>query len=253
MSGRGNILLQELCLLLNALICFGIPIIGTVWLGRRSGRVMKPFLIGMAAFTLSQLVLRIPLITLVLPNFTWYLLMQLNPYVNGAFLGLTAGIFEETARLIFMKQFLKNRIRMADGLAFGLGHGGIEAMVLVGINCIATMFMYPSGYMNLSGVGYLTILTGGLERISAMMFHVGASLIVLYGIRVHQSVRYTLLAIILHALLDSMLVILPAAFGLGTMGLEIFVMVIAILVLFYGCRRFAGTDHEAKPIDNKQI
>lgn len=253
MSGRGNILLQELCLLLNVLICFGIPIIGTIWLGRRSGRVIKPFLIGIAAFTLSQLVLRIPLITLVLPDFTWYQLMQLNPYLNGVFLGLTAGIFEETARLIFMKQFLRNRTTRADGLAFGLGHGGIEAMVLVGINCIATMFMYPAGYMDLSEVGYLTILTGGLERISAMMFHVGASLIVLYGIRVHQSVRYTLLAILLHALLDSMLVILPAAIGLGTMGLEIYVMVIAILVLFYGYRRFAGIGPESKPIDNKKI
>jgi uncharacterized membrane protein YhfC len=238
--------------MLNVLICFGIPIVGTIWIGRKYGRVLKPFLIGAAAFTLSQLVLRIPLITMVLPNFTWYQLMQLNPYLSGVFLGLTAGIFEETARLIFMKQFLKNRTRKEDGLAFGLGHGGIEAMLLVGINGIVTMFMYPAGYIDLADVGYLTILISGLERISALMFPVGASLIVLYGIRIHHFVRYTFLAILLHALLDSMLVILPASIGLGTMGLEIYILVLSGLVLLYGYGRFIRIGNESKQRQDKQ-
>lgn len=195
---------------------------------------MKPFFIGMAAFVISQPLLRIPLINQILPNFGWYPALQLNPYLYGIFLGLSAGVFEETARLIFMKLFLKNRIGMEDGLAFGLGHGGVEAMLFVGINCIAEMFLYPFGLIDLSNTGCVTILTGGVERIFAMTFHIGATLIVLYGIREQKTIRYTLLAILMHGLVDSMIIILPAILGLGIMSLEIYIMIISFITLGFG-------------------
>lgn len=46
-------------------------------------------------------------------------------------LSLTAGPFEETGRLLIMSHLLR-RPRFADGVAFGLGHGGLEAAALVG-------------------------------------------------------------------------------------------------------------------------
>jgi uncharacterized membrane protein YhfC len=238
MNGGIIILLRELCLLFDTLICFGIPIAGVLILSKKVGKALKPFLKGMVAFTVSQLILRIPIISIVLPNFTWYQLLQLNLYPYGIFLGMTAGIFEETARLIFMKLFLKNRTRLGDGLAFGLGHGGIEAMVLVGVNCIATMIMYPMGYFDLSDTGCMTLLVGGFERIFAIAFHVGASLIVLYGIRTNRILRFTALAILLHAYIDSSVVILPKAFGVGIYNLEIYIMIVSSLVLIYGCWLF---------------
>lgn len=247
MNGGRSILLQELCLLVNVLICFGIPIAGIIMISKKYGirirAMIKPFITGMAAFVISQPILRIPLLKLILPNFSWYLILQHNPYLYGIFLGLTAGIFEETARLIFMKVFLKNRVRMEDGLAFGLGHGGIEAMLFAGINSIAAMFMYPLGQIDLSNMGCLTILTGGAERIFAMAFHIGATIIVLYGIREQKSIRYTLLAILLHGLLDSMLIILPAAIGLGNFGLEVYVMIASLITLTFGIHLFIHTGH----------
>jgi len=250
MNGGRSILLQELCLLIDALLCFGIPLLGLLILSKRFGRVRKPFILGMIAFTISQLVLRIPLINLVLPNFDWYLRLQATPYFYGIFLGLTAGIFEEVARLIFMILFLKDRKRLADGLAFGLGHGGIEAMLLVGINSIATMVMNPMGLINLSDTSYKLILLGGIERIFAIAFHVGTSLVVLYGIREHKAGRYTTLAVLLHGLLDSMVVILPLALGLSIVQLEVYIMVISFLVLAFGIRLFT---HTARKIQIESI
>lgn len=258
MSGENNILLQELCLLFDALLCFGIPIIGILLLRRRADRVLKPFLLGMAAFVISQMLLRIPLLQLVLPNFKWFLSLQVQTYAYGLFLGLSAGVFEESARLIFLKYFLKGRTSLTDGLAFGFGHGGIEAMLLVGINSIAALILYPMGNLNLAGSGYLTLLLGGIERIFAISFHIGATLVVLYGIRVHKAFRYVILSILLHGLTDSLIVILPAAFAIGTIGLELYVMIISFMVLAFGIWLFkrhgkeapAETMHESNTLEN---
>lgn len=234
MNGQNNILLQELCLLFDALLCFGIPITGIVLLRKRAGRILRPFLLGMTAFVISQMVLRVPLLQFVLPNFKWFLVFQTQTYAYGIFLGLTAGIFEEGARFIFLKYFLKGRTTLSDGLAFGLGHGGIEAMLLVGISSILTLILYPMGKVDLAGSGYLSLLLGGFERIFAMTFHIGATLVVLYGIRAKKPFRFLLLAILLHGLLDSMAVILPAAFSIGTIGLEVYIMIISFPVLAFG-------------------
>lgn len=239
MSGENNILLQELCLLIDVLICFGIPIIGVLLLRKRAGRILKPFLLGMAAFVISQILLRIPLLQILLPNFKWFLSLQLQPYAYGLFLGLSAGIFEETARFIFLKYLLKGRTRLSDGLAFGLGHGGIEAMLLVGINGIAALILYPMGSLDLAGSSYLSLLLGGIERIFAVSFHIGATLVVLHGIRVNKPWRYLMLAILLHGLIDSMVVILPAALSIKTAGLEVYIMIISFLVLFFGLWLFS--------------
>jgi uncharacterized membrane protein YhfC len=238
MSGENNILLQELCLLVDVFISFGIPIVGVFIIRKKSGRIAKPFIAGMAAFLISQPLTRIPILNLVLPGMGWYIKLQYNPYLYGIFLGLTAGIFEEFARLIIMK--------LSDGLSFGLGHGGVEAMLFLGINSIATMIMYPLKLVDLSDIGYLAILVGGFERIFAITFHVGASLIVLYGIREQKAIRFTLLAVLLHGLLDCMVVILPTAFGLGTMGIEIYAMILASIVVTFGIWLFRRQETQLK-------
>ncbi|MDF2869701.1 MAG: hypothetical protein K0R05_1276 [Anaerocolumna sp.] len=238
MSGGNNILLQELCLGFDVFLCFGIPIIGFLLLRKKADRMMKPLLLGATAFVISQMLIRIPLLQYVFPNFQWFLILQTQPYAYGIFLGLTAGVFEETARLLFLKKFLHGRTRLLDGLSFGLGHGGIEAILLVGINSLAAMILYPLGYLDLSDSSYFSLLLGGLERIFAIAFHIGATLVVLHGIRVQKSGRYTLLAILLHGLSDSMLVILPAAFSIGIAGLEVYIMVVSFLVLFLGLLLF---------------
>lgn len=133
-----------------------------------------------------------------------------------------AGIFEEVGRFIIMKFALKKFRRWKDGLAFGIGHGGIEAILLVGINSIVMLvfaFMINKGIFEslllngqtaeafepikdqLTNGSVFLVLLGGIERISAIAIHLGLSILVLYAIR-NRKVLYLIYAILIHALFD---------------------------------------------------
>ena len=56
-------------LFIGIIVCYGLPIAGLVLLMRRRKGAGKAFLWGAAAFVVSQLLIRIPILQLVLPNF----------------------------------------------------------------------------------------------------------------------------------------------------------------------------------------
>ena len=224
-------------------ICYGLPAAGLILLARKRKAAGKAFAWGAAAFVVSQLLIRISLLQLVLPNFSWFAVMQLYPWRYGLFLGLTAGLAEETARWIAFRCFLKGRDAMEHGLAFGLGHGGIEAMLLVGPNMIAGAVMALTGQAALFPADWGSVLVSGAERLFAMAFHVGASLLVMHGVRTGKGARYWALAVALHGALDAAVVILPAAFGAGVLGIELWAAALGGLTLALGiwlCRKNQG-------------
>ena len=82
-------------LIFGSLICFGVPVGGLIILLRRKKGAGKAFFLGMLAFSVSQLGIRIPVLQLLLPRWVWFHVLQLYPWAYGLFLGLTAGVFEE--------------------------------------------------------------------------------------------------------------------------------------------------------------
>ena len=224
-----------LCLIISIGICFGIPILGTVILKKHGYAVGIPFLAGVLAFTISQICIRIPILGL-LGQTGWYTVLQYQPVAYGLFLGVTAGLMEEGARWVFMRLFLKReeKQQIVHGIAFGLGHGGIEAMLLVGANLLYVLIMEMAGSGELAGVTSGAVLLAGVERIFAIMFHVGASLIVLWGIRSRKTGRYLFLAVLLHSLMDAAIVILPRVFGVGNIGVELWAAVFGGVTLAVG-------------------
>ena len=231
MSGENNALLQGLCLVCNIIIIFGIPLGGLLLMHHKKLSPGKPFVFGMLAFFISQICIRLPILQVVLPQVGWYQKLSTNIWSYAFFLGITAGLAEELARFLFLRFALKERRKLKDGISFGLGHGGIEAMLLIGVNNIALYVLLLTGQGTLAGTDGGTILLAGIERLSAIAFHVGATIIVLYGIRVHKSLFYTPLAILLHAVLDSSTLILPQVFGVGTALFEILLAIFSIGVL----------------------
>lgn len=135
---------------------------------------------------------------------------------------LAAGVFEETGRFIAFKYFLKNNRNWKDGVAYGIGHGGIEAVLIGGIAGISNLsysILINNGTFDklistklpaataatlksslLAAPSYLFGMAG-VERVFAVIFHIGMSLLVLYGIRNRKNI-YLLYAIIAHALFD---------------------------------------------------
>ena len=155
-------------LIFGSLICFGVPVGGLIILLRRKKGAGKAFFLGMLAFSVSQLGIRIPVLQLLLPRWVWFHVLQLYPWAYGLFLGLTAGVFEEGARWIAIRFFLKDRTDLEHGLAFGLGHGGVEAMILAGLNMTAGLMMVLTGQGALFPATSQTVLISGLERLYAM-------------------------------------------------------------------------------------
>jgi uncharacterized membrane protein YhfC len=225
----------------------------------------KLFIAGALTFTASQ-VLHIPLLVgltalfkngiLPSPPESWSLIF------NAIMLGLLAGLFEESARYILFKYVMKNSRTWEDGIIIGLGHGGIEA-ILLGIISIATLVQMTAmkDSTALSALGLpadqleivktqvaaywaqsnFTPVFGFLERISAVSLHIGLSVLVLYGV-VSNKRKWYWIAVLLHAVVDAV-----AAYAYpkitagtnvvwGTLGLEIFVAVFGVGVLVYAIR-----------------
>ncbi|HHW31133.1 MAG TPA: YhfC family intramembrane metalloprotease [Clostridiaceae bacterium] len=258
---------------ISTIICFGIPIGGFLLIQSRKQMVTRPFLAGALTFFLSQVVVRIPIFTLILPYMMWYNQLSLNPWLYGLFLGFTAGLFEEAARLFFLKVLCRKNRRYIDGIAFGLGHGGIEAILLVGINAI-TMLIYffainngtfdsltagldPSYasaiYQQYTGITALQAALMGVERIIAIIAHIGFSMIILTGIRKKRSFKYLVIAILGHTLLDAPIIILPQVFGVGEIGLEIYLALCAAVLMFYTIKvkeKYIDHDQGTIPADS---
>src|SRR5699024_12800015 len=99
-----------------------------------------PFFLGVLAFTVSQLLIRIPLLQYVEKNSIDFLFFSsVHPIQYAIVLGFSAALFEEGARYLAMRYLMKQR-DWRSGFLFGAGHGGIEALIIVGIQMI---YVFP--------------------------------------------------------------------------------------------------------------
>lgn len=209
-------------LFISAAVCVGIPVASGIYFCfyRNRDGTFFTFLIGAACFYISQPLIRIPLINILGKNNSWFMML---PYTNIVLyyllLGFTAGLFEETARFIGMNLFCKNRTSWWNGIAFGLGHGGCEALWLFVIQVL------PLIKQQQLGIG---LVIGAWERIFTILVHIGLSFIVLYGIKV-KKVRYLFLAIALHTIADFLIIIGNVWILEGLITLEGIIAIVLVL------------------------
>lgn len=232
-------------------VCILLPVILTVYFYKKYKISLIAVLIGAVVFIVSQLATRIPLLAL-LAKQQWYIEMSSNIYVIALFLGITAGLFEEVGRYIAIKFFMKKTLSWKNGVALGIGHGGIEALSLVGltmINNIIISIMINTGNFDTIVAAQLPegvasqikaalidttvsyFLAGGFERIMTMSIQIAFSVMVLYAVKFKKPL-YLLYAILFHALVDSPLVIL-GSMGLDVWTIELFVFAMAVVSLVY--------------------
>lgn len=258
-----------LCMSISLLITLVMPIVLVVVLCVRRKIHILPVLIGAAVFTVFQLIIRIPALTIASQLSPEFKAFTGDPLWGGLFLGLTAGIFEEFGRFIGYKVALKKRTGWNDGLAFGLGHGGIEAVTLAGlafINNIIYALMINTGnwgliekalpadqakqlFESMVNTPSYMFLVGGMERIFAMTIQVALSILVLYAIRRRKFI-YVLLAVLLHLVVDSPIIFLMQQTGVW--GTEAYAMICAIASAIYiVCSRkvFARMDAQAQSMN----
>lgn len=174
-----------------------LPVAAAVFMALRYKHI-RAVLMGAACFIVFQVLTRIPLLQVVLPRWTEYILFQFSrPVLYLIFLSLTAGLFEEIGRFITMRWFLKE-MPLTGAVAFGVGHGGIEALLLAGINFIAIGI---TGAMPINEITSPQFFMGGIERIFAMTVHVCLSVMVWRSLR-EGKVSLLVIAVVLHTLLN---------------------------------------------------
>ncbi|MFL0246683.1 YhfC family intramembrane metalloprotease [Candidatus Clostridium stratigraminis] len=145
-----------------------------------------------------------------------------NTWIYAIYGGLAAGIFEETGRLIAFNFFSKKHWQWKDGFAYGIGHGGIEAILLAGLtasnNLIYSLTINKGNFSALIGsklpiataeqvknalinTDWYLFFVSGLERCFAISIQIGLSILVLYAVKNRKYIYY-IIAILLHALVD---------------------------------------------------
>ncbi|MEI4831594.1 YhfC family glutamic-type intramembrane protease [Bacillus sp. FJAT-53711] len=183
-----------------AIISIGLPL--TALLYACSKKRYIPFVLGGLAFVVSQVLIRVPILKYLGEHSTAYSMFSaMQPVLFAIVIGLTAGIFEELARFIAMRFFMKQR-DWQSGFLFGAGHGGIEAVLFLGSSAVFLLFS-PTAIANSD-----TYFIGGIERFFAMLLHIGLSIIVLQGV-VRKRFLYVVLAIMIHGIVDALVGILP--------------------------------------------
>lgn len=175
----------------------------------------------MICFVLSQLCLRLPLLKLLNNNLWLNNFQSLYPLLYGFLIALSAGIFEEGGRFIFRDKFLKESNSKQDAIIFGLGHGIIEVIFVIVVS-----------YSSLSLMTRSDIFLGLYERLLAVIFHIGMTVLIWLGFNRMEKYRNLILAIFLHGFFDYF-IILKNIFGFSNLILYGSWTLLCIFILIF--------------------
>ena len=221
-------------LTINSLLMILLPVLLGLWLARRYKVGWKLFFIGAAGFIISQIG-HIPFNQFVLEPFVKGILEPGETVgrvlVAALLFGLSAGVFEEVTRYLFY-YFRKSMRDWDEGLMFGAGWGGVEAIIfgLLAATTVINVFIYQSGMIEslvpadqLAGSAEAVaaaaqqinelvnsppwmFLLGAVERVFALILHLSLSILVLQAF-VRKNIVWLFVAIGWHTLIDTIAVV----------------------------------------------
>lgn len=263
----------------SVILMIGLPLALAVALRRRWAAPWWLFCLGMATFVGSQLYH--------FPLNNWLGDMGVLPQGVGPegaavvrtalILGLSAGVSETVARaagywILFRR---RRNWQWEDGMMLGLGHGGIEAMVVGGVLTAATVsslwslrgtdlttlgltaeqLAAVSQQLTLFTTSPLNAFAGLAERAIALGVHVTASLLVWQAFRQRKPL-FAVLAALFHAFFDATAVYLVLRLGTEQIWLieGIFLLIALPAVVWswrVGCERRSALASEAMVLANE--
>lgn len=210
-------------LAVGAVFAIVIPIIAVIVFKRKNRESWLPSaFIGAGTFIVFALILEQLLHIVMLP------IVQENKWIYAVYGALAAGVFEETGRFVAYKTLMKKHYTTKNAVLMGLGHGGVEAMIVLGGSFLTYLVMavMANGYGGIEAfmeamkgnasakidanmrtilatveqVGFANVFASLYERIIAMVLHTCLSVWV-YKAVTHKMWLYPS-AIVAHALID---------------------------------------------------
>lgn len=226
---------QLTLIIIGTVIFFTVPLVmAIIWKVKKKEKI-STILTGAATFLLFALILEKPIQNALvfptlmgLPYHGAAQFLDANPVLWALVVGLFPGVFEETGRLVAYKTLLKNRKNRETSISHGIGHGGMEVILVVGITYV-TYIVYAlminsgtfgalieqaqaqgpdsvaQGYAiaaQLAAFSAGDLLLAIVERIFAVMYHIGASVLVFYACKDKKKFWLYPLAILIHTLID---------------------------------------------------
>ena len=219
----------------GAALAFVLPLaVALIWKFWKKER-FTTILVGAATFLLFAIILEKPIQNALLfptqmglPEHAVSRFFNARPVLLAFLAGLFPGVFEETGRLAAYKTVLKNRKNRETSISHGVGHGCFEVILTLGVTYviyIAYAVMINTGTFGtvieqvkaqapgqldalytladqIAGITPADIGLGLAERVSGVLFHIGASILVFYACRDKTKIWLYPLAILLHTAMD---------------------------------------------------
>lgn len=189
--------------------------------------IASAWILGALGFVVTQMCIRVPILAAI-AKIEGATAFSINHYIFFVLsLAVTAALFEFAGRFATAKIMARKNLTYRRSLAAGLGHGGIEAIILVGItyiNSLVYIFMIQTGSFetliaqaaaagqNVSQLYTIrdTILTtpawlfflGGIERLLTMPAHAAMSMLVCWGVHTKKPLKPFLWCLGIHTFID---------------------------------------------------
>lgn len=184
--------------------------------------IWSAWLLGTLGFFVPQILIRLPILTGLSQLSGFAAFAQTHPALYGFGLAFTAGLFELAGRYA-VARVLKKNLTYRRALAAGLGHGGIEAILITGLaylsNVVILVMLQTGGFDAvltqtgdasqllaardaLVNTHWALFLLAGYERLLAMTCHVAMSMMVCYGVHTNRVLPWTLGCLAVHTCMD---------------------------------------------------
>ena len=252
-----------LFMLLTAVLGIALPLITAIIWCKKKHEPFTTVLIGAATFLLFAIIIEKPLQALVISlDSPVSQFVNARPVLWGIIVGLFPGVFEETGRFVAFKTVLRKRKQRETGLSHGIGHGGFEALFILGITYIeyfvfAIMLnqgsfvelmiepvkdtLTPEVVKQITGIveqittfSAATMGVALVDRLIAVLYHIGASIMVFYAVKDKKKWWLYPLSILIHTVIDGLLGLqLAGVFELSDVANEI-IFAVEALAVFLG-------------------
>ena len=251
-------------LIITAIMMAAVPVLFFIfWRRKHPQRTRLSWLLaGMAGFLVSARVLEL--------GVHYFCIIRDNPVsrlINGntaAFVlygTVMAGVFEECGRHLILKYIMKKNRTRENAVLYGIGHGGIEILAVVLpliITYLAIAVLFSSGNTEnalstlkiteetaqaalpsvqaAAAFDYGMMAINVIERLLAMLMHIGLTVIVYYGV-VNAKKLCLPAAILLHMLADTF----PALYQRGILPLwavEIWIAFWTLMIMLIAAKLY---------------
>ncbi len=251
-------------LVLTVILMIAIPVVFFLyWRRKHKDRIRISWLIaGAAGFIVSARILELGVhyICIIADN-------PVSRFINGntaAFVLygiIMAGVFEECGRYIVLKFIMKKNRTRENAVLYGIGHGGIEIVAVILPSIILYLviaILFSQGTVTdamnalkiteetaasaLPSVQAAAVFDFGamfmnvIERLFAMLLHIGLTVIVFFGIN-NEKKGFLPLAVLLHMLMDTF----PALYQKGVVPLwsvEVWAALWSVVVVLIATRLY---------------